>query len=537
MNELLYQFDLDKKYIEEYPLETTEGTKKMIKTYHINAINSRNAYVNNKIEMYEEIKQDILNHIKGRVETLTPQDTSSNYININNLIDNYKNIIRLNSEYNTIYEKLGFDKIINDIGDIDLSDLSQVNSLINDTLNIYTKASISLSVEDFDYSMYTKEYMGVYLSNIGNEAFNDIMKAKFDEFYWECPNIITHIKLSLRNLFNKYKKQLEVYYQNMINEMYVSNNTNKESYLNNFISFNKQLDEYRNKDTYLLSYNFLNGNASIYEYEYDTPQFRKNFNRFLFEEDFKNLEEKDQINFYNEMKSLKFVVTELKGYNLYKDYIKDVIARYKDKESYKNLYSEKQKEIEKEEKIRQDLYKDYYKKETKFLFFGKKVNKEMIKVQINEQIKKLDNLYTELDNALVNDTIMNKLSDTSNIYDALTLISSYYSYFKTLYSKINKDASEVDYLKEFNDLFDYINNVDNTFIKKIKFIDETDINDIIFEKYKLLNINISKDDLTDNLQSLENSIDYVNLFNNINNSNISIDVIRFIIDSKKIEKN
>ena len=75
MNELLYQFDLDKKYIEEYPLETTEGTKKMIKTYHINAINSRNAYVNNKIEMYEEIKQDILNHIKGRVETLTPQDT------------------------------------------------------------------------------------------------------------------------------------------------------------------------------------------------------------------------------------------------------------------------------------------------------------------------------------------------------------------------------------------------------------------------------------------------------------------------------
>ena len=33
MNELLYQFDLDKKYIEEYPLETTEGTKKMIKTY------------------------------------------------------------------------------------------------------------------------------------------------------------------------------------------------------------------------------------------------------------------------------------------------------------------------------------------------------------------------------------------------------------------------------------------------------------------------------------------------------------------------
>ena len=116
MNELLYEFDLDKKYIDEYPLETTEGTKKMIKTYHINAINSRNAYVNNKIEKYEEIKQDILNHIKERVEKLTPQDTSNNYININNVINKYKNIIKLNSEYNTIYEKLGLDKIISDIG-------------------------------------------------------------------------------------------------------------------------------------------------------------------------------------------------------------------------------------------------------------------------------------------------------------------------------------------------------------------------------------------------------------------------------------
>ena len=537
MNELLYEFDLDKKYIDEYPLETTEGTKKMIKTYHINAVNSRNAYVNNKIEKYEEIKQDILNHIKERVEKLTPQDTSNNYININNVINNYKNIIKLNSEYNTIYEKLGLDKIISDIGDIDLSDLSKVNTLISDTLNIYSKASISLTVEDFDYSMYTKEYMEVYLTNIGNESFNDIMKAKFDEFYWECPNIITHIKLSLRNLYNKYKKQLEVYYQNMINEMYTSNNTNNETYLNNYVTFNKQLDDCQSKDTYLLSYKFLNGDISIYEYEYDTPQFRKNFNRFLFDKEFKELEEKDQLNFYSEMKTLKHVVTELNGYNLYKDYIKDVITRYKDKESYKNLYSEKQKEIDKEEKVRQDLYKDYYKKETKFLFFGKKVNKEMIKVQINDQIKKLDNLYTELDNALINDTIMNKFSDTSNIYDALTLISSYYSCFKTLYLKINKDATDIDYLKEFDIMFDYVNDVDNTFIKKIKFIDETDINDIIYEKYKLLNINISKDDLTDNLQVLENSIDYVNLFHNINNSNISIDVIRFIIDSKKIEKN
>ena len=54
MNEVLYQFELDKKYIEEYPLESTEGTKKMIKTYHINAVNSRNAYVNNKIEEYSK---------------------------------------------------------------------------------------------------------------------------------------------------------------------------------------------------------------------------------------------------------------------------------------------------------------------------------------------------------------------------------------------------------------------------------------------------------------------------------------------------
>ncbi len=45
MNEVLYQFELDKKYIEEFPLETTEGTKKMIKNYHIKAVIRRNHFV------------------------------------------------------------------------------------------------------------------------------------------------------------------------------------------------------------------------------------------------------------------------------------------------------------------------------------------------------------------------------------------------------------------------------------------------------------------------------------------------------------
>lgn len=536
MNEVLYQFELDKKYIEEYPLETTEGTKKMIKTYHINAVSSRNAYINNKIEEYNDLKDKVYQEMQKRVDNLTPTDTSNNYININNQIKLYEQIIKYNNNINNVYEKLDFDKIITEMGDIDVTDLSEVNDLIKQVLDIFASANIPININEFNYSMFTYLYMNTYFQSMNTDSFNDNMKTIFDQIYWECPNIINHLKLNIRYLYNKYKKQLELYFINLNNNLLINNNTDINTYMNNYINLCNIFDNTKETDSYLLSYRFLNRELSIYDYLDDTPQVRKHFNRFLFDKDFNDLDDKAKEDFFIEIKNLKNVVVELNNYNLYKEFINDVVTRYKNKDTYKGIYQSKLKELEKEEKERINLM-NQYNNQKGFLFFKKKNNKDLIKVQVSEQIKKIDNLYNELDDAQINEYILNNFNETSTIIDSLNLFNSYYNYFKKTYQKQDPENKELDFINEHNKLSNYVNNINNNFIKKVKFIDETDINEIIFDKYKLLNINISKDDLIDNIKGLEESIDFINLRHNLSKSNISIDIIKFIIDFKKINKN
>lgn len=536
MNEKLYEFELDKKYIEEYPLETTEGTKKVIKTYHINAVNSRNAYINNKVEQYTILKNQIYEELGKRVEALTPKDSTENFINIRNNIIEYNEIIKNNNKYNSIYEKLDMDKVITDIGDIDISNLVEVNNLIKKIFLIYESAGITLSINDFEYSNYTKIYMNEYFKSINTEMFNDNMKRIFDQIYWECPNLITHIKLNIRYLYEKYKKQLEVYFNNMNNNLFTKNNTDINSYMNNYINLYNSLESNISKDAYLLSYKFLNGELSIYDYLNDTPQVRKHYNRFLIDKEYIQFDEKELLNFYNEIKTLKNVIVELNNYNEFELLIEDIKKRYRVKDTYKDIYKNKLKEIEKEEKERELLVTQFNSKPKKFLFFTKKEeNKDLLKVKINEQIKKMDNLYNELDDMYINEMLITNINDTSTIHDVLEFCSSFYNYFKKTYQKLNPNSKENEFLDAYNKLIEYVNDVNNTFIKKIIFIDTLDINDIILDKYKLLNINISKDDLTDNIKQLEDSIDFVNLRNNLSNSRISIETIKFIIDFKKIK--
>jgi len=362
------------------------------------------------------------------------------------------------------------------------------------------------------------------------------MKQVFDQLYWECPNLITHIKLNIRNLYDKYKNQLNLYHQNLNNNLLYKYNTDIINYMNNYINLNNTLEDSLSKDSYLLSYKFLNGELSIYEYLKDTPQVRKNYNRFLNDKEYINLDEKEMSNFYSEIKKLKNVIVELNNYNEYKPLIDDIKNRYKLKETFKDAYQNKLKEIEKEEKERINLIAQYNSRPKKFLFFTKKEeNKDLLKVKINDQIKKLNDLYKELDDMYVNEIISTKLNDTSTIFDALELCSSFYSYFKKIYLNQNQNSQENEFKDAYNKLLEYVNNVNNTFIKKIIFIDEIDVNDIILNKYKLLNINLTKDDLTDNIKQLEDSIDFINLINNLNNSNISIEIIKFIIDFKKLK--
>ena len=534
---ILRQMEEDKKYIEGYPLTSTTGTKKMMQNYHRNAVSSRNAYINNKKAYYTSLQEKVLTELSIRYGNLLPQDSSNDYTTLKEDIATFQTIVKYNNKYNDVYEKLDFDKIVGNISDSDVSNLERVSSLIDRIFDLFRDASITLTLADFDYSMYTTAFMEVYFNSRLTETFKDDMVQIFDKLYWECPLLLTHIKLCIRNLYTKYEKPLTEYYQKMMTDLLTAHNTTPETVFNTYNQLFHTLEERQHKDPYLLSVPFLNNTIYIDDYKEDSPQRKKHFDRFFLNRTFLDLSDEEKEDFLVEVENLKHVVVELNHYNKYKSFVKDLISRYKQKDTYKGIYQNKLKEIASLEKERAGIYSHYQQKETGFLFFKKKTNQSLLKVQMNELIKKLDALYIELDDAKVNEMIATKLDDASTINDGLEVVVSFYPYFKKLCAKLETDDTEIDYIQMYTDLFSFVYDTNNTFIRKVKLLDDSDINTLIYEKYKLLNINITKEDLEEGLESLEESIDYINLLNHIDHSSISRETIKFLVEYQKLKKN
>ena len=127
------------------------------------------------------------------------------------------------------------------------------------------------------------------------------------------------------------------------------------------------------------------------------------------------------------------------------------------------------------------------------------------------------------------------ISAKSTLYDLLNICPLYYNFiFNCL---INKE----DGIQE-NEIFDFVNELKEfvnwpyfTIINNIKISDDKDIMFIIKDKYNLLNINLTKEDLEgDNLDSLIESLDTLETFYYIRKNGINIDDISDLIEFKKL---
>ena len=124
--------------------------------------------------------------------------------------------IPLLNKYNSSYEKSNLDIILYELGHFYKTDLDKVNKDINRALEVFSLVGIPLSIEDFNYSYYSGNYMKRFLSN---EVNDDILKKDFEEIYWKCPDIITHITLNFKYLYYKNKKKFDLYYDHLVKEL------------------------------------------------------------------------------------------------------------------------------------------------------------------------------------------------------------------------------------------------------------------------------------------------------------------------------
>ena len=78
-SELLLEIASINDYIENFELERKSGTKALKKKFHKEAVEGRNAYIKEKLELYEEYKRTVLVELENRSNVLLPLNKNESY--------------------------------------------------------------------------------------------------------------------------------------------------------------------------------------------------------------------------------------------------------------------------------------------------------------------------------------------------------------------------------------------------------------------------------------------------------------------------
>lgn len=530
------EISINNDHINTFKLELESGTKKMKEKFHKSAVKERNEYVEEQIKKFNKYQVEVYRLLKLRVNSLLPNDKSNHFDSLKKNIEKEKQIIVFNNSNYSIGFKLGIFKLISSIDINDDVSLNMINNTFLNIIKIFDDASIKLSVSDFTYSMFTEKYMSVFLDNIEkNNRFEEVMKKCFDSIYWECPDIIKQLKLNFWSLLEKYEEKLKIYTDTVSYQLLQKTGYDKstliDKYLSNVNKYNLEVsrDEFYNLES------FLSKKKNVLDYLDGSATRVKNLDQFVIDGEFKDIE--DSSKFYDNMVELAHTLSVLKLYYRYEFIIKDIQDKYSKKDANKSVFANKLKEIKTEESKRKKLYNDYLKACGKNLFH--KVNEEKIKsnkLAINEEILKLDTLYNELHDLEIVELINKKVNSTDSLYDLFSLSYESYYYLEKMFNEHFKDSDDYSFEEELNKYFDFIYSPYNDFLKKINGFSMVDVSSVITDKYRLLGINVTNDNISvDNLDSFMDSVNYVKFIDDILKGDLSFDDINVIVKFREFE--
>ena len=419
------------------------------------------------LDKYKEIKKITESEITKRKNRYESLEKNTKIDALTTKINSIKQLLPLINPYSSSYEKSNLDKVLYELGHFYENDLEKVNENIKKTIQIFETVGVLLDIDDFNYSFYSKKYMTKFLENKTQE-----LKQYFEELYWKCPDIITHITLNFKYLYYQNKKKFDLYYNTKKFELI----NLKEEYENLY----KEKEELIRTSAFLLQQSFLENKLNINDYTSD--KIRKAYKSIVSEEKIDSIK--------NEVIKLYNNVIEYKNYLEFIPIIDNIKELYKEKDKYKNIYLNKKKEIEKLEK---KLYKN-----TKALFKITKERKfEVINSLVNNEIIELKQKYNELEYNYFLEQIMN-LDESTTIYDLFNLALSNYNYLMK--------NEEID-IKKLNS---FITNPRINILKNILINDTKDISMLIIDRYNLFGFELKKEQLEQsNLDNLIKELEII----------------------------
>mgnify|MGYP006959213934 FL=1 len=391
------------------------------------------------------------------------------------------------------------------------NNINEVNIAIKTIIKIFKEVGLTLTLDDFNYHKYVKEYMKmVFAKNIDEKT----LYTEFEKIYWACPEIITIIRLNFYSIYFNNKKQIDAYYTKTYKE------ENLNIYIDKLIKQQKEYDTLTHSDKRFIIDKFLNNDLLLNDYT--ETNITKLFNRYL--------NDKENEHNYDNLLKLLLNLKEYKEFTEYKSILETIVNLYKDKNTYQNLYNNKLKEISKNES---ELFSLNKKLNKKGIFKPKEEKQRELSLKIDTILETLNTEYNELEEISIKDQIYNNIKDDTDLKETLEIISINIKYFYDFYKEEYTNLTIEELIKLINKLKKYLYTNNLNIISNVKIVDNENICQNITDHYSLLNINITESDLEEDIDTTIKNINTIITYYDIQKLNLDINKIEFLVQVQK----
>ena len=534
VEEVEKQITTDKEVISVLPRNGIKAIKSLLET------------IKDMIDKYESANQLLLKDIEARYDELVKVEENQEIPQIETEILKYDVAVK-NTDTRSSFEKMGLDKVTYNVNGYYKSNLERLNKELIDCVKQFEAVGIRLTEDDFGISEYSKKYMSVLLQEAYNGNINsELIKDTFEKVYWECSDVVTHLYVNIRCIYDRYESEIDKFYENKSDEILKSFNSTSEGVDEKKSELIKKKNSIETTDNKIILDKFFTGALNINDYKGD------NYQKMYYDLISKNvteLSEAEKAEMDINIEKLNNNLDEYAKYSEYKFLVDDVL-QLKDEE-LKKIEENKSKKVKKTDydltkesikKLKAEIVKLNAKisKPKKSLFGKNKVEGKKDSVAIlqrNNLILELKKSYMQLDEDILKQKIVQNIDDTSSLLDVLKLASSYYWFMAKSMIKKNEEITDKEIGETAKKIRDFINFSNFTVINYIKISDTKELAVIIKDKYKLFGIQVSKENFQeDNLEDLIKKVKIITNYNNILKSKFSIDDLEYIMAVKELLK-
>ena len=415
--------------------------------------------------------------------------------------------------YQDAYEILGLDKLFYKLHKYYDNDLSIYNSNINKILDIFDQVGINLTKSDFYFSESIEKYMDVLITERKKGNYNSpLIKQTFEDLFWQNHNMMRYILLNFKQLYYANEKKFSEYITKTKREILAEYDNNFDNLLNKYQDLVVKSNNSYLSNRGVFYRKFIDKELSINDY--DKEKIEKTIKDYL---DGSNITNGKEVflKLYSSIFEEKFIFRN-------KFVLDEVDKLFKEKDSYKNLVSGTKKEI-------LSIEKSICKKINSHSIFKKKDIDSVLTREIENSLLELDNKYDELDENRYKEKI--GMMVNPKVKDYLLLGKSY------LFMEHISKEQKIDTDELVSDIDENIYCPYNVLIDNLTYSDVETLNLIVYDKYRLLGLNLTTDSfLEENLDGLSKVISNIIIYYTLQELDIKLDEINFIIESNEIIK-